>query len=96
MEHFTEQLFENVKKDARDLAGILPQGQTVAGRLLLEALPILFREIEQSRQRNERLREALEFYADLSLWDRAYIGVGSDSVAAEDGGETARMALRGE
>ncbi|BBD09675.1 hypothetical protein [Desulfovibrio ferrophilus] len=95
-EHLTEQLFNDVKKDAKDLANMLPKGDKVAGRILIEALPILFQEIELSRQRNESLRDALEFYADMSLWDRAYIdGGSSDSVAAEDGGETARLALRG-
>lgn len=96
MDHLTDQLFEAVKKDARDLAGMLPQGENVAGRLLVDALPVLFREIEMSRKEKEHLRTALEFYADMSLWDRAYIGDGSaDSVAAEDAGETARLALRG-
>ena len=94
MDHLTDQLFEAVKRDAKDLAKLLPKGEGVAGRVLLDALPILFREIEQSKRRIETMRDALEFYADLSLWDRAYIDGGTDSVAAEDAGETARMALR--
>lgn len=95
MDHLTDQLFEAVKQDARDLATMLPQDREVAGRLLVQALPVLFREIEMARRDKDRLRTALEFYADMSLWDRAYIGGGfADSVAAEDGGETARLALR--
>ena len=95
MDHLTEQLFEAVTRDAKDLAAMLPKGEKVAGRLVVDALPVLFREIEQSRKRIEAMRDALEFYADMSLWDRAYIDGGTDSVAAEDAGETARMALRG-
>jgi len=94
MDHLTDQLFDAVKRDAKDLGKLLPKGQDVAGRLLLDALPVLFREIEQSKERIEHMRDALEFYADMSLWDRAYIDGGTDSVAAEDAGETARLALR--
>lgn len=42
------------------------------------------------------LRDALGFYADMNLWQRAWVGGGfTDSMAHEDGGEIARHALRG-
>lgn len=60
-----------------------------AERLLAELLPRAAAEVEA-------LRLALGFYADMNLWQRAWLGGGfTDSPAHEDGGEIARRALRG-
>lgn len=84
---------ETMKKDAARLLDLLrAKGCTDepwAEQLLMDFIPRAAREVCG-------LRDALGFYADMNLWQRAWLGGGfTDSPAHEDGGEIARCALRG-
>ena len=69
------------------------EGRTIepwVRRLLAETIPL-------AATRIDTLSEALSFYADMNLWQRAWVGGGfADSLADEDGGDIARCALRGQ
>ena len=78
---------------ARLLALLRDEGHTIepwVQNLLAETIP-------RAASRVGILREALSFYADMELWQRAWVGGGfAGSPADEDGGDIARRALRGQ
>ena len=78
---------------ARLLALLRDEGRTIEPwirNLLAETIPL-------AASRVDTLSEALSFYADMDLWQRAWVGGGfADSLAHEDGGDIARCALRGQ
>lgn len=97
----TDERLQAVPAEAELLLTLLTdedaEGEVEAGQLLLEDVPALCEEVRRLRADVERMRTALEYYADIQLWEKAYVSGGFiDSEADEDMGLVARNALRGE
>lgn len=96
----TDAELEAMEADAETLMTLLideeAEGEVEAGRLLLEWVPGVCRELAGARAEIARLRGVLEYYADLGLWERARAEAQEVPEAPDtrDIGAPAREALR--
>ncbi len=97
MERLSAEQLERMREDAEQLMTLLideeAEGEVEAGQLLLEWVPSVCGELAEAREKIERLRHALEYYADFALWERTKEP--GECLDLEALGQVAREALRG-